>query len=80
MYEQGAYVALMTPINPVNTPTRGIRVPDHEWEIFQEVTAANGETASAVARRLFREYVKENDPEAYTRLREAAARKRGKHA
>jgi hypothetical protein len=63
-----------------NTPTRGIRVPDHEWEIFQEVTTANGETASAVARRLFREYVRENDPEAYARLRAAAAGKGGKHA
>jgi hypothetical protein len=80
VYEQRTYVVLMPQTKAVNTPTRGIRVPDHEWEIFQEVTAANGETASAVARRLFREYVKENDPEAYARLRQAAARKRGKHA
>lgn len=65
---------------PSLTPTRAIRVPDHEWEIFQEVAAANGEAASVVARRLFREYVKENDAEAYARLREASTRKRGNHA
>ena len=76
MYEQCAYVVLMPETKSVNTPTRGIRVPDHEWEIFQEVTAANGETASAVARRLFREYVRENDPEAYARLRQAATERR----
>lgn len=56
--------------------TRAIRVPDHEWEIFQEVAAANGEAASVVARRLFREYVKETDPEAYARLRKAAVERR----
>lgn len=66
----------MAPTKSGYTPTRGIRVPDHEWEIFQEVTAANGETASVVARRLFREYVKENDPEAYARLRKASADRR----
>ena len=59
---------------PNRTPTRAIRVPDHEWEAFQLTAKANGESASVVARRLFREYVKDNDPDAYERMRNISAK------
>lgn len=54
---------------PYRTPTRGIRIPDEEWVAFQTATATNGETASAIARRLFREYVRDNAPDMYEQLR-----------
>lgn len=40
------------------TPSRAIRVPDSEWEAFHKAANADGETASVVARRLFRDYVR----------------------
>lgn len=41
---------------------RTIRVPDDEWEAFVLAAEANGETASNVARRMFRIYARTGQP------------------
>jgi hypothetical protein len=38
-------------------PPRAIRVPGPEWQQFKDAAETRGESASLVARRLFREFV-----------------------